>query len=402
MASERLYYDDPYTTRFEATIAAGGEQGGRPAVELAFTYFYPESGGQEADRGRLDRVPVLDVQADEEGRVWHVVETRLDPGQVVAAEVDWGRRFDFMQQHTGQHILSAAFERAAGAATRSSHLGDERSSIEIEVADVGWNTVRDIESAANRIVWENRPVAHHWVDEQELGRFALRKPPPRERAGAGGRIRIVEIPEWDVSACGGTHTRHTGEVGAIKILRWEKVRGNVRFEFVCGARALDDHAWRTETLVDAARRHTLKDRDLLAHLERAVSERDELRKRLQDLNQRLLVVEARERTGNPPRPVGDFAEQRPRADVRQLAIQCLEAGAPWAVVGAASPEPTVVAARAKQLALDLKALVPEMLVKARGRGGGSPDLVSVAAADGAAARETWQWMLDEIRARAAT
>ena len=400
MASERLYYDDAYTTRFEATIAAGGEHAGRPAVELASTYFYPESGGQEADRGRLGRATVLDVQADEDGRVWHVMEGPLDPGQVVAAEVDWGRRFDFMQQHTGQHILSAAFERAAGAATVSSHLGVERSSIEIEVADIGWNRVRDIEAAANRVVWENRPVEHYWVEEQELPRFALRKPPPRERAGSRGRIRIVEIPDWDVSACGGTHTRRTGEVGAIKILRWEKVRGNLRFEFVCGARSLDDHAWRTESLVEAARRHTLKDRDLLTHLERALSERDELRKRLQDLGQRLLVAEARERTGNPPRPVADFAAERARADVRLLAIKCLESGAPWVVVGAAGPEPTVVAARARPLELDLRALLPELLEKAGGRGGGSPELITVAAADGAAAREAWQWMLNEITTRA--
>jgi alanyl-tRNA synthetase len=342
---------------------------------------------------------VLDVQADEQGRVWHVLETQLDPGQGVNAEVSWERRFDFMQQHTGQHVLSAAFERIAGAATLSSRLGAERSTIEIALADAAWQQVREVETAANRVLWEDRPVECHWVEEADLGRFDLRKPPPRDRAGSAGRIRIVRIPEWDVSACGGTHTRRTGEVGVVKILRWEKVRGNLRFEFVCGGRALEDHAWRAEAMVEAARRHTLKDRDLLAHLERALGERDDLRKRLQDLSERLLVAEARERTGDPPRPVGDFAESRERAQVRLFVIKCLEAGAPWAVAGAAGPEPTVVAARARHLAFDLKALVPGVLERSRGRGGGSPGLVTVTAADGASARAAYDWLMGELEAR---
>ena len=111
-------------------------------------------------------------------------------------------------------------------------------------------------------MWEDRPIERHWVDDEGVKRFALRKPPKFT-----GRIRIVEIPDWDVSACGGTHTRRTGEVGVIKIVRWEKVRGNVRFEFLCGGRALRDYAWRTEALLEAARRRTLKDRELIAHLE---------------------------------------------------------------------------------------------------------------------------------------
>src|SRR5207247_9763971 len=144
------------------------------------------------------------------------------------------------------------------------------------------------EEAANRVVWEDRPVERHWTDDGGVKRFALRKPP-----AVSGKIRIVEIPEWDVSACGGTHTRRTGEVGIVKIVRWEKVRGNLRFEFLCGGRALRDHAWRTEALLEAAKRRTLKDRELIAHLERAAAERDELAKRLRELTGRAIVAEAR-------------------------------------------------------------------------------------------------------------
>jgi alanyl-tRNA synthetase len=395
MASERLYYDDAYTTRFTARFAGRGEHRGRPAVELESTYFYPESGGQLPDRGVIGGASVVDVQADDDGRVWHVLEG-VTAADELAAEVDWARRFDSMQQHTGQHVLSAAFERIAGAGTLSSHLGEERSSIEVELGDAGWSKVGEIESAANAIVWEDRDIVRYWVSESELSRFTLRKPPPAERRGSGGRIRIVEIPDWDVSACGGTHTRRTGEVGAIKILRWEKVRGNLRFDFVCGARALQDHAWRTEALVEGARRRTLKDRELLAHLEKAAAERDELRKRLDELSERLLLAEARARVGQPPRPVTDFAPTRTREETRRFAIKCLEAGAPWVAIAAGAPEPVVVLGRAKSLALDLKSLVAGLLERTRGRGGGSPDLIQSSAADAASAEAAWRWGAEEL------
>jgi alanyl-tRNA synthetase len=396
MPSQRLYYDDSYTTRFSARAVRSGEHRGRRAVELDATYFYPESGGQLADRGTLGSARVIDVQADEDGVVWHVLEATAEASEALSAEVDWARRFDSMQQHTGQHILSAAFERIAGAATVSSHLGEERSAIEVPLADVTWERVRAIEAAANRVVWEDRTIERHWIGEEDLPRFALRKPPPAERAGSGGRIRIVEIPDWDVSACGGTHTRRTGEVGAIKVVRWEKVRGNLRFEFLCGARALDDHAWRTEALVEGARRRTLKDRELLAHLERAAAERDELRRRLDELSERLLLADARARAGDPPRPVADFAAIRSREETRRFAIKCLEVGAPWVSIGAAGPEPVVVVGRAKSLAVDLKTIVPGLLERSRGRGGGSPDLVQAAAADADAARTAWTWSLARL------
>jgi alanyl-tRNA synthetase len=397
MASERLYYDDAYAIAFTARVAALGEHRGRPAVELDRTCFYPESGGQEADRGTLGGARVIDVQADDDGRVWHA----LDPagpvpaeGRDVACEVDWGRRFDHMQQHTGQHVLSAALERVLSAPTVSSHLGVERSTIEVPMAGTDWEAVGRVEEAANRIVWDDRPVERHWTDAEGVRRFALRKPPQ-----VTGRIRIVEIPDWDVSACGGTHTRRTGEVGAIKIVGWEKLRGHLRFEFLCGARALRDHAWRTEALVEASRRRTLKDRDLIARLERAADERNDLRKRLDALSERLLAEDARQRVGDPPRGVAEFSDSRPREEVRRFALKCLEAGAPWVVAGASSPDPVVVVGRAKAIAVDLKALLPGLLERARGKGGGSPDLLQVAAADAEAAASAWRWAGTEVPGR---
>jgi alanyl-tRNA synthetase len=308
----------------------------------------------------------------------------LPPGDAsVACEVDWTRRFDHMQQHTGQHILSAAFDRLLDAPTLSSTLGHERSVIEVGLSDVDWRTVERVEQAANRVLWDDRALVLHWTDDAHVGEFPLRKPPK-----VTGRIRVVEVPDWDWSACGGTHTRRTGEVGAIKIVGWERLRGHVRFAFLCGGRALADHAWRTEALLEAAKRRSRSDRERIVHLERALDERDELKKRLQALSARLLADEARAAVGAPPKPVSVLSAERSRDEVRTFALQCLEAGAPWVISAASAPEPTVVVARAKgaAAALDLRTLVPALLAAARGKGGGSPDMVTVAPADADGAR----------------
>src|SRR5437773_5390849 len=146
MPSERLYYDDAYTTRFDARVVRQNDYRGRPAVELEATYFYPESGGQVADHGRIGPARVIDVQADDAGRVWHVVEGDLPAvAEPTGAEIDWARRFDLMQQHTGQHVLSAAFERELGASTLSSHLGEERNSIDVDLRGADWRDVERVE-----------------------------------------------------------------------------------------------------------------------------------------------------------------------------------------------------------------------------------------------------------------
>ena len=399
MASERRYYDDSYTARFSGQVTDQGEFAGRPAVELAETWFYPESGGQLADRGSIGGARVLDVQAGDDDRVWHVVDALPAGGPPapgsgpLACELDWARRFDHMQQHTGQHILSAAFERLRGAATLSSTLGAERSVIEVGLTDVDWRMVHEVEEAANRILWDDRTIVLHWTDERGIGRFPLRKPPQ-----VTGRIRVVEVPEWDFSACGGTHTRRTGEVGAIKIVGWERLRGNVRFSFLCGGRALRDHAWRTEALLEGARRRSSSDRELIAHLERAFEEREELRKRLVALSVRWLAVEARQAVGAPPGPVTVLAPERSRDEVRSFALKCLEAGAPWVVSAATTPDPCVVLARAKDDAsLDLRTLLPGLLAAARGKGGGSPDLVTVAPADAAGVEAAFALAKERLR-----
>lgn len=225
--TKRLYYDDPYQTAFSASVVATGDD--RRRIYLDRTAFYPTSGGQPFDTGSLGGVAVIEV-VDEEDRIAHVLAEPLSEGDAVDGLVDWSRRFDHMQQHTGQHLLSAVLEDLYQIPTVSFHLGQESATIDVGVASLSVAQIEAAERRANELVWEDRAVR---VDYEEASQAqGLRKASERE-----GVLRIVSIADLDRSACGGTHVRSTGVIGAILLRKIEKIRGNVRIEFLCGGRA---------------------------------------------------------------------------------------------------------------------------------------------------------------------
>jgi alanyl-tRNA synthetase len=228
--TERLYYQDSNLLQFSARVLEADASGTR--VVLDRTAFYPSSGGQPNDLGTLSGVAVLDVQDEERGIV-HVLEAPLVGGADGQVEglVDRARRFDHMQQHSGQHLLSAVFEEVLGYPTVSFHLGAESSTIDVRCAALETAQVRRVEARANELVQANRPLRVDFEDAAQAR--GLRKETARE-----GTLRVVTIDGVDRSACGGTHVGHTGEIGAILIRRIEKIRGDQRVEFVCGARAV--------------------------------------------------------------------------------------------------------------------------------------------------------------------
>jgi alanyl-tRNA synthetase len=235
--TERLYYDDPYLTRFDARVLDSLEWEGQPAVVLDRTAFYPTGGGQPSDTGTLweggsadarDAVSVLEVvERPEDGEVIHVLSRPLD-AQEVEGEIDWERRFDLMQQHTGQHILSAVALEVLGANTVSFHLSDDYATIDLDRAPLTDEDLADVEDQANAAVFEGRQAVARFVPDEEVPSLLLRKALVHE-----GPVRVVEIPELDCSACGGTHVRRTGEVGLIKITRSERRGDETRIEFLC-------------------------------------------------------------------------------------------------------------------------------------------------------------------------
>jgi len=239
--TDRLYYTDSYLRGFTAHVTGHADEG--RTVYLDRTAFYPTSGGQPFDLGSIAGVAVLDV-ADEDERIAHKLAGVVDAGSVECA-VDWRRRFDHMQQHTGQHLLSAVFEELFHLKTVSFHLGAESATIDIEGGAVDPRVILEAERRANEIVFENRPVTVEFQDAAEAQ--GLRKPSGRE-----GTLRIISIDRLDRSACGGTHVRATGEIGAVLIRKLDKIRQTVRVEFLCGARAVRRARADYEALAKAA------------------------------------------------------------------------------------------------------------------------------------------------------
>uniref|UniRef100_Q028T4 Alanyl-tRNA synthetase n=1 Tax=Solibacter usitatus (strain Ellin6076) TaxID=234267 RepID=Q028T4_SOLUE len=226
--TERLYYKNSYTSEFQARIVDRSPDG--QTVYLDRSAFYPTSGGQPFDLGSIAGIAVVEV-VDEDDRIAHRLAAPLTTGEEVTARIDWARRFDHMQQHSGQHLISAVFEELFGLRTVSFHLGAESATIDLEGGPVDPGTLPRAELRANQLIYENRPLDVRFEDAKEAQ--GLRKASERE-----GMLRIVSIEGLDRSACGGTHVRATGEIGVILLRKVEKIRQAARVEFVCGGRAV--------------------------------------------------------------------------------------------------------------------------------------------------------------------
>ncbi len=229
--TERLYYSDCYLREFEAQIIRSEAVPNGFKVYLDRTAFYPASGGQPTDFGTLAGLEVLEA-VDEGEEIAHLLR-QTPQVRGVTGKIAWARRFDHMQQHTGQHILSAAFEKSGDYKTVSFHLGEESSSIDLDSDRLGPRQLEEAEDAANQVVFENHPVRISFQPAGEASRMDLRKPTFRE-----GELRLVEVEGFDLSACGGTHVNRTGGVGLILVRKVERMKGLTRVEFVCGGRAL--------------------------------------------------------------------------------------------------------------------------------------------------------------------
>lgn len=285
--TERLYYQDAYLIRFSAHVVEGLQWEGQPAVVLDRTAFYPTGGGQPHDTGWLQGIAVLDaVERVEDGAVIHVLAGPLEEKEV-EGEVDWQRRFDLMQQHTGQHILSAAFVEQLGANTVGFHLSDEYSTIDLDRAPMSSEELASVEMRANVIVMESQPTVSRFVPDEEVAMLPLRKPLAHE-----GPVRVVEIPGFDCSACGGTHVRMTGEVGTVKIIRSERRGTETRVEFLCGRRALEDYQTKNSLVMELAREFTVGYSELGDLVHRLADDLKATRRELRRTRDALLDAEA--------------------------------------------------------------------------------------------------------------
>jgi alanyl-tRNA synthetase len=371
--TSRLYYTDPYLASFEARVVSLAEVGGRPAVILDRSAFYPSSGGQPCDTGVLGQARVTAVEDLDEGEVAHIVEGTLQPGDAVTGRIDWQRRWDHMQQHTGQHVLSAAFDRGPGVRTVSFHLGAESSTIDL-AREVTPAEVRAVEAEANRVVWENRPVAIRFASAEEAAKLPLRKEPART-----GPLRLIDVEDWDLSACGGTHVSRTGAIGIIAISAVERFKGASRVSFVCGGRALGEYRVLREAVDGSIRLLSVLPSELPAAIERLQMDTRELRRSLKALTERLAAFEAEEiaARAEPRDGIRQIVEQVDTADAGALkalaAAIAARPGRAVALVSNAEPRLAVVA-RSSDVSMDSGAVLRRLTAALGGKGGGRPEL----------------------------
>jgi alanyl-tRNA synthetase len=378
--TSRLYYTNAYVTAFDARIVDVADDGRR--VYMDQSAFYPASGGQPFDLGSLGGAPVADV-IDEDTRVAHVLASPLTGrvGDVVHGEVDWRRRFDHMQQHTGQHLLSAVFADVFGYETVSVHFGADRSSLDLDVGAIDAQQLGEAERRANEIVWENRPVSVTF--EESATATGLRKPPPRE-----GPLRIVTIDALDRSACGGTHVRATGEIGAIVLRGTERMRKQTRVEFLCGGRVIRQARADFEALSSIAlslKASAAEAPGLVTaqseQLRDAIAARKRLEGELAVHNARALydatpLTPAGTRVAVIRRDAGSLEELRPLA-------QAFAALPKAALIAAMASPATVLVAASEDSGVNAGSVLKAALAAAGGRGGGAPRLAqgSVPSAD---------------------
>jgi len=364
--TERLYYVDSYLRSFRAQVveaAAGGL-----TVYLDRTAFYPASGGQPSDTGSIAGSVVLEV-VDEGERIAHRLSSPLTAGAADCA-IDWERRFDHMQQHSGQHLLSAVFEELHALHTVSFRLGADSATIDLEGGAVEPRTVLEAERRANAVVFENRAMSVEFEDAAAAS--GLRKPSERE-----GTLRIVSIAGLDRSACGGTHVRSTGEIGAVPIRKIEKVRETTRVEFVCGGRAVRRARADFEALSNTAQLFSVPLDDLpalaAAHLETSRAA-DKVRRKLEA---ELAAFQGRELYAATA-PGADGLRRHTRRlerggleELRALA-QSFTAQSKSVFVAAVGDPPSVLLAASADSGIDAGKALKTALAEAGGRGGGSP------------------------------
>jgi alanyl-tRNA synthetase len=319
--------------------------------------------------GVLGDARVVEVLDSDDGDVLHVVDGTVAAGSRVRARIDWTRRFDHMQQHTGQHVLSAAFDRLLNARTESFHLGADSATIDLS-RDVSPTDVARVEDDANRVVWEDRPVKVAFADAAEAAKLRLRKEPAR-----GGTLRLIDIQDYDLSACGGTHVAATGAIGVIAVTGWERFKGGTRVSFVCGARALRAHRTLRDIVASSIRLLSVAPEELSAGIERLQAEGRESKRSIRDVQARLAQHEAATLAAAAgDGPVIAALEGWDQTGLKAIAAAI--AGRPGgiaALVGLPSPF-AIVVARHDGAAVNASAVLQQVVARFGGKGGGRAEL----------------------------
>jgi alanyl-tRNA synthetase len=385
--TERLYYQDSFLYHFDAEVRAVVETP-RPAIILDRSAFYPTSGGQIHDTGWLtsgdEKLRITEVADTEDGQIVHYLEAPLknvQPGTLIHGEIDPARRRDHMQQHSAQHVLSAAFVRLFNMPTVSFHMADDYCSIDLDTPSLTPTQIESAERLANEIILENRLVDVRYVTRDEATKLGLRKLPPVER----DQLRLIDIRDWDLTACGGTHVAHTGQIAGILLRKSEKVRQGYRVEFVAGQRAVATARRDFTTLTETAALFSANIYDVPQQARKSLDEIRALRKQAEQSQEDLAAAQATTLLAATPETNGRklIVETLLGRDLNflKLLAQKLTRQSPTvvALLATDSPQPALVFAQSPGQPHDMAALLKQTLAALGGRGGGSKDLAQGAA-----------------------
>ncbi len=377
-STDRLYYTDSHLIEFEARVIDRTERvSGWTAVTLDRTAFYPTGGGQPSDTGTLNGLSVVECVDDGPNGVLHMIQGRApEIGAVVQGRVDWSRRLDHIQQHTGQHILSQAFITLFNAPTRGFRVLDQSCEIDVELNNSTEAAIDRAVELANNVVWEDRGITIKTVTSEEAARLPLRKDPVRE-----GELRVIEIEGFDLTPCGGTHAFRTGEVGVIAIRAWERAKGLTRIEFLAGGRALADYRRANKTARSVAALFSSARDDAAKMTTRMHDENKELHRRVRLLEEVAAKVEAGDlvaataTNAGGVRVIVQLLENRDAESLKHLALALIAHPHTIALLGSRDPDAArLVFARSPDAEGDMNVLMREACALLEGRGGGKPDL----------------------------
>jgi alanyl-tRNA synthetase len=370
--TERLYYTDAEVLEFDARVTASGSTGGQPSVVLDRTAFYPTSGGQPFDTGTLGGEQVLDV-IDEGEDIVHVLSAPLQPGLQVHGVIDAGRRRDHMQQHTGQHVLSAAFARLFASPTVSFHLGADTCTIDLDRVVSAADVERAVDDA-NSVVWEDRLVVVRFASADEARAAGLRKESQRQ-----GELRLIDVQGFDLSACGGTHVARTGAIGIIAVTGTEKVKGGLRVSFVCGRRALDQLRLLRDAVSGSLRALSVLPAELPEAIRRLQADSKALRKRAGELQTALAGQEAERLRAlataqEPAGMVAAVMDGWEATGLRAIASNLIARGPMRVVLASSEPPVSIVVAQSVPGGASAADVVARLTARFGGRGGGNAEL----------------------------
>ncbi|MBN2395825.1 MAG: hypothetical protein JXC36_05095 [Candidatus Atribacteria bacterium] len=372
--TQKLYHDDSYQMKFEAKILEQFISNEKFALILDQTCFYPEAGGQTCDKGMINGIPVLDVQ-EENGNIIHYLrdDLHMNSGEYIHGEIDWKERFDHMQQHSGQHILSATLIELYQKETQSFHMGKEICTLDIPFVSLGDQQTREIEKRANQIIYENRPIDHYYLDDtSKIAEKNIRKAQKNHE-----RLRIIEIKNYDVTACGGTHCSSTGEIGMIKIIGYEKQKENLRISFVCGYRALRDYQMKNTITNHLSRIFTTGIDCLEEYVIRLSKEKMDLSKQYHKIEKKVHQLEADDLKRNNLKEkngivmISKLFSDQDLQSLKEIASVLTNQENYVAILGTENPEPIVCIACSKNLFFRMDELIKEITLNYQGKGGGS-------------------------------